>query len=363
MKIDKNIIKRTLESQIWDDIDLFKQEIDKNINKLNWCKYEIIDSHIHIVDFNQQTVWLKKLIKYMDNSNIKAWVIFGMPVIKIWQENERRRPDYYLDDDNPCYYYTSTDAIVANEYMSLEQKDKDRFFPLLCWFNPMDINSVDHIIQTYKNFPWVFCWIWEIFYRHDDLTHMTYWEVPRMNTYATKKLFEFITKYDLPICIHNNITAPWVSDYPKFLYEMEEIIREFPKAKVVLSHCWASRRLRAPYYTKMISRLLTEYPWLYVDYSWVVFDEIITASNESMQNWVDMTEKFSDRIMLWSDVLWDAFEEIGVVISRYNTFLDKLTPETRQKICIDNALKIYSKARNNIENDKYRVYPKLKDFV
>jgi hypothetical protein len=55
-----------------------------------------------------------------------------MPVIKIWQENEKQRPDYYLDDDNPCYYYSNTDAIVAREYLSLDKKDRERFFPLLC---------------------------------------------------------------------------------------------------------------------------------------------------------------------------------------------------------------------------------------
>lgn len=361
MNINKTIIENTIKKELNWDISLFEKEL-KNLEKLSWCKYPMIDSHIHIVDFNQKTTGLENLLKYMDASNIKAWVIFGMPVIKIWQENEKQRPDYYLDDDNPCYYYSNTDAIIAREYLSLEKKDRERFFPLLCWFNPMDINSVEHIIQTYKSFPWVFCWIWEIFYRHDDLTHMIYWDVPRMNTTATKKLFKFITEYDLPLCIHNNITAPWISDYPKFLHEMESVIREFPKARVVLSHCWASRRLRAPYYTKMISRLLREYPGLYVDFSWVVFDEIIAVNDVSMQDWVEMSEKFSDRIMIWSDVLWDAFEEIWIINARFNTFLDKLTPETRENICINNAIKVYAKSKNKVEKNKKRIYPKLKDL-
>ena len=37
----------------------------------------------------------------------------------------------------------------------------------------MDIDCVEHIIQTYKTFPGVFYGIGEVFYRHDDLTHMT----------------------------------------------------------------------------------------------------------------------------------------------------------------------------------------------
>ena len=55
-----------------------------------------------------------------------------MPVVKIWQENEKQRPNYYLDDDNACYYYSNTDAIVAREYLSLSKQEQKRFFPLLC---------------------------------------------------------------------------------------------------------------------------------------------------------------------------------------------------------------------------------------
>lgn len=361
MKINQTIIENTINQELWWDITLFEKELWK-LDKLSGCKYPMVDAHIHIVDFNQKTPGLKNLLQYMDTSNIQAWVIFGMPVVKIWQENEKQRPWYYLDDDNPCYYYGNTDAIVAREYLSLDIKDRKRFFPLMCWFNAMDINSVEHIIQTYKTFPWVFYGVWEVFYRHDDLTHMTYGDVPRMNTLATKKLFKFITKYDLPLCIHNNITAPGVSDYPKFLHEMESVIREFPKARVILSHCWASRRLRAPYYTKMISRLLREYPWLYVDFSWVIFDEIIAVNDVSMQDWVEMSEEFSDRIMIWSDVLGDAFEQIWIINARFNSFLDKLTPETRQKICMDNAINVYSKSKNKVEKNKSRVYPRLSEL-
>jgi hypothetical protein len=54
-----------------------------------------------------------------------------MSVIKIWDENERERPGYYLDDDNACYQFGSTDMIVAHEYLSLNKEERKRFFPLL----------------------------------------------------------------------------------------------------------------------------------------------------------------------------------------------------------------------------------------
>lgn len=327
---------------------LFLEKLD-NLEKSIGPKYPIVDAHVHVVDFLWQTEWLKNLLYYMNKSNIEKAVIFGTSVKKIWSENERERPEYYLDDDNECYYDSSTDITVAQEYNNLSKSEKERFFPLMCGFNPMDIDAVNYIERTFKYNPWVFCGIWEILYRHDDLTFQTQWEAPRMNTKATSKILEFASKYDLPVMIHNNITSPGVSDYPKYLHEMESMLMEYPKAKVVFAHCWASRRLNAPYYAKMIDRLLSEYPGLYVDYSWVVFDDIISISSVTIEEWITLTEKFSDRVMIGSDILWNWFYKIWVTNSRFNHFLDSLSDETREKVCRTNAINLYKNSRNRVE--------------
>lgn len=379
MTIVKKTINKTNKKILWTMSSDFvsdrikeKIKIDENKNLLYekiakldnslWPKYPIVDAHVHVVDFLWETEWLKSLLYYMDKSNIEKAVIFWTSVKKIWSENERERPEYYLDDDNECYYDSTTDVVVANEYNSLTKKEKERFFPLMCWFNPMDIDAINYIERTYKYNPWVFCGIWEILYRHDDLTFQTQWEAPRMNTKSTSKILEFASRYDLPVMIHNNISSPWVSDYPKFLHELESMLMEYPKAKVVFAHCWASRRLNAPYYAKMIDRLLTEYPCLYVDYSWVIFDDIISISSVSMEEWLELTEKFADRVMIWSDILWNWFYKIWVTNSRFNNFLDALTPETRDKVCTKNAINLYKNARNRVEKWLHKNYPSLKEI-
>ena len=355
--IDKKVSSMTKEKR-----KEFDFTVDK-LNKLSGTKYDMIDAHIHIVDFNQETAGLKNLLYYMDKSNVKKSVIFGMPMTKLWDDKEKQRPDYYLDDDNKCYYYHTTDTIVGEEYLSLNKKEKSRFFPLMCWFNPLDINCLDHIKRTFNSFPWVFCGLWESMFRHDDLTHLTYWEAPRFNTKAVERILEFISDYDIPYLIHNNITAPWVSDFPKFLHELESMLRKFPKAKIVLAHCWASRRLKAPYYAKMIWRLLKEYPGLYVDYSWVIYDDIIAFSDVSFLEWLEMTEEFSDRIMIGSDILWVWFHEIWYINNRFNKFLDKLSEKARRDITYTTANKLYSSGRNSYEKWLKRDYPSLGDFV
>jgi hypothetical protein len=48
----------------------------------------------------------------------------------------------------------------------------------------------------------------------------------------------------------------------------------------------------------MIKRLLDEYPSLYVDYSWAVFEEIIGKDEKSLDEWAELSEEFSNRILL-----------------------------------------------------------------
>ncbi|MDD2565482.1 MAG: amidohydrolase family protein [Candidatus Gracilibacteria bacterium] len=338
--------------------DFFVDKIT-DLEKIKGSKYKMIDSHLHIVNFKQETEGLKKLLYYMDKSNIEKGVIFGMPVRKMWSETERISPDYYLDDDTSCYYDSFTDGIVAEEYNSLTKEEQKRFYPLICGFNPMDINAIRHIENMFKFYPGVFCGIGEILLRHDDLTFMTQGEPPRINNKAMYPIFEFACEYDLPILVHNNISSPGVSDHPKYLYELESILRDFPKAKIVFAHCGASRRINSPYYKKMIERLLSEYPALHIDYSWVVFDEIIMKNEETIKEWIELTEKFSDRILLGSDILGDGFHKIGYINNRFDIFLDMLTPKTRENLCIKNAEKLYSKKKNTVENNKKRIFPSL----
>ncbi|EKE29340.1 MAG: amidohydrolase 2 [uncultured bacterium (gcode 4)] len=363
MNLKARLINNRIDSEILntDKKTIFKWKV-KDLDKMKWSKYPMIDSHLHIVNFKQETEWLKKLLYYMDKANVKKWVIFWMPLRKMWSEHERISPEYYLDDDTACYYDSFTDGIVAEEYIKLTKDEQKRFYPLICGFNPMDMNAISHIKNMYKFYPWVFCWIWEILLRHDDLTFMTQWEPPRLNNKAMYPILEFAVEHDLPVIIHNNITSPGVSDHPKFLYELEAILRDFPKARIIFAHCGASRRVYSPYYKKMIERLLNEYPALHVDYSWVVFDEIIMRSEESVAEWVDLTEKFSDRILLWSDILWDWFHKIWFINNRFDKFLDLLTEKTRINLCINNAERLFSKKKNIVECWKKRIFPKLEDF-
>ncbi|EKE27118.1 MAG: amidohydrolase 2 [uncultured bacterium (gcode 4)] len=334
-----------------------------DLHQIKWPKYWMIDSHIHVINFIQETEGLEKLIYYMDKANIKKWVIFWMPLKKMWWEHEKKSPEYYLDDDNECYYYSYTDWIVAEEYNKLNNEQKERFYPLICWFNPNDINWIKHIENMFNFYPWVFRWIWEILLRHDDLTFLTQWEASRLNNKALFPVLEFATQYDLPVLIHNNISAPWVSDHPKYLYELESVLSEFPKTKIIFAHCWVSRRVYAPYYKNMIKRLLDEYPSLYLDYSWSVFEEIIAKNEKSLTEWTKLTEDYSERILIWSDILWKDFHKIWYINYKFNKLLEGLSEKARENITTKNAELLFWNNKNKVENKQKRKYPNLDQII
>lgn len=76
-------------------------------------KYRTVDCHLHLVDFLQRTEGVKALLKAMDIAGVEEAMLCGMPLIKKWSVSETLQPQYYLDDDSRCYWYSATDILVA----------------------------------------------------------------------------------------------------------------------------------------------------------------------------------------------------------------------------------------------------------
>ena len=76
-------------------------------------RYELVDSHLHYLDFLEKSDGFTKLVEAMDMSGVKSAIIFGMPMAKQWDETMAKAPTYYLSNDSRCYYYSGTDFILA----------------------------------------------------------------------------------------------------------------------------------------------------------------------------------------------------------------------------------------------------------
>ncbi len=89
----------------------------------------VVDAHLHFVDFIQETDGMIRLVEAMDAGGVSKAVVFGIPLKKKWEAFEKRPPHYYLDDNSPCYYFTGTDEILADELLRLPAKARNGLRP------------------------------------------------------------------------------------------------------------------------------------------------------------------------------------------------------------------------------------------
>ena len=120
--------------------------------------YRTADCHLHLVDFLQRTDGIHAALRAMDRAGVDHAMITGMPLVKEWSETEPVQPQYYLEDDARCYWYSATDVLVAREIATLTPKERARVHPFLCGFNGSDRNAVDHVKRMLEWYPHT----WEI---------------------------------------------------------------------------------------------------------------------------------------------------------------------------------------------------------
>ena len=322
-----------------------------SLTPLKGSKYPLIDAHLHVVNFTQETPGAEALIYAMDQANVGRAVIFGLPVSKLWAAYEREAPDYYLANDAPCYYYSYTDVTVAEMVRSLPAAQQERLYPLVCGFNPVDRYALRHIERVYAQYPEVWSGIGEILLRHDDLTAFTYGESARANHPGLWPIYQFAADHDLPVLLHQNITSVTKNDHPVYLWELEEAVAEFPRTRIIFAHCGMSRRVNVPFYYQMVERLLAQYPNLYVDYSWIIYDVVICPEGKPDPDWLALTEKYSERICLGSDLV-TKFERMGPELARYDVFLDRLSDKARGDICWRTAEKLYGGNKGKVKAEQ-----------
>jgi hypothetical protein len=299
-------------------------------------RYQIVDGHFHLLNFVQESDGIEAFLKVMDATGVPESVIIGMPVVKQWDESQKDRPTYYLDDDGRTYWYSATDFLVGNMVMGLSPEKRKRLHPFICGFNSADKNAVDHVERMLAAFPGLWEGIGEVFARHDDLTALTYGDTSRANTQAFDRLIALAEKHDMPILIHSNIGSAW-RENTDYLSEIEYAVKNHPNAKIIWAHCGISRRIVIPNHTQILDRMLQTYPNLRVDISWVIFEQEIAPNGVLNKDWPALIEKYPDRFIIGSDVV-GTFSQYKSTIQRYYLVLDALKPATAKKVAQENFL-------------------------
>ena len=317
-------------------------------------KWDTIDCHLHLLDFLQKSSGTSAALKAMDGCDCKKALVFGMPCCKKWMFYRAEKPLYYQDDNAPCYVYAYADQMVADAWLALEDKDRARLAPTFASFDPTDLAAIDHVQRLYKKYPGMWRGIGELMCRHDDLTTMLLdKEIPRINHPALMMkggIYEFAIEKGLPVQVHHNSDRVGDNDGTwEYVYEVEEVLKEYPKLCLVWVHAGVSRRCSEPTHYKMLDEMCTKYDNLMIDISWVVWEDVICDEKGIIkQGWVDTIQKHHTKFFIGSDNVAQYFPikdtSINLLasnITKYYQLFDKLTEEAALNVAYNNAEKLY----------------------
>lgn len=312
-------------------------------------EYRYSDAHLHYVDFFQESEGMPALLRAMDAAGIDQSMISGIPVAKKWHEDEPKRPRYYAGDDADAYWYSATDTFVAAALQQLSGEQRKRFHPFLTGFNPVDKNAVSHIERMLDLYPGLWQGIGEVFTRHDDLTALTSGETPRANNEAMTRVYHLAAERDLPVLLHSNITSKRERN-PLYLAEIEEPLRNHPHTRFIWAHAGSSMEIhrhqtRMDFLLPVLTRLLEDYPNLYVDLSWSVLKPyLLDEQGVPREAWLALVKRYPTRFMLGSDVV-GRFDSLGEEMDSFRPFLDALPEDVARRVAKDNFLAVLPKGK------------------
>ena len=324
------------------DSDLISEDTVETIGSLIKNKdipYDIIDSHLHYFNFISETDGFDKLVRKMDESGVSKSVIFGTPIIKSW--DQEKRPVYYWDTDSSAYYYSATDFIMLEELEKQPKEVQNRFYPFICGINPHDRNSLDHIKRVIELHPNMVSGIGEIMSKHDDLTAYTYGEAPRSDDKAMLSIYDYAAEQGFPILIHHNIASSYTNELT-YVNEMKNALAYNRGVNFIWAHIGISRRVEVDDLIGTAKTLLDENPNLYFDLSWLVYDNYINISVESLNSWAALIEQYPNRFMIGTDLI-GKYDNYYDTISRYGPLVRLLSRETAEDICSKNILSLVKK--------------------
>jgi predicted TIM-barrel fold metal-dependent hydrolase len=134
----------------------------------------------------------------------------------------------------------------------------------------------------------------------------------------------------------------WLHD-PIYLPEVETAVSTHPKTRFVWCHAGISRRIEIPTLTVALEGTLKKYPNLWVDVSWVVYENDLLRNGTPDPAWVNLIEEFPDRFLIGTDIVGH-FSAYPETVQKYYKFLDALQPATARKLARENLLAVLPKA-------------------
>ncbi|MFZ1320332.1 MAG: amidohydrolase family protein [Ignavibacteria bacterium] len=313
--------------------------------------YKYCDSHFHLTNYIQEGISLQEYLDMMGDV-VERSAVFGIPLQQMWAyENDGDdAPQYYLDSDAPLYYYSFTDAFIAQQYLSLSDDGKKRFDPMITGFNPADMYATAHIKRVLKTYPGVFTGIGEFSIHKEFVSSKVAGEVASLRNPALDSIFRFAGEAGLVVIFHNDIDKPFPKSYTSnYVEQTLDVFRRHPKATLIWAHVGLGRIVRPVGDQVDIVRKMLEDPTLShvsFDISWDEVAKYIVRNDTTVKAVAELMEKYPDRFLFGTDVVSPSgIDKPLAVYDMYEPLWKVLTPETAEKVKKGNYLRLFDNAR------------------
>src|SRR5262249_32088264 len=296
-------------------------------------------------------------------------VLFGIPLQQMWAYDNTGKfaPTYYLQTDAPLYYYSFTDAYVANAYRSLPPGERARLDPMITGFNPADMYAADHVRRVLTTYPGVFEGIGEFTIHKEFVSAKVAGGAATLLNPALDRLLDFAGEVGLIALMHNDIDAPFPKpgQEPNKAVHLRDLCLSHPKSTIIWAHAGLGRIVRpiahqanAGYedarglnQIEIVERLLSN-PALgqvHIDLSWDETAKYIVASQETIAATADLINRHPDRFLSGTDEVAPTNQNDCLKVYRmYEPLFARLKPAASAQLRKGNYERLFDEARRRV---------------
>jgi hypothetical protein len=334
------------------------------------------DSHFHLTNYVQEGTDIRDFLAIMGDS-VGRSTLFGIPLQQTWSHRNSGdyAPTYYLHSDAPLYYYSFTDAIIAHAYLSLPDKDRQRFDPMITGFNPADMYAADHIRRVLMMYPGVFSGIGEFTIHKEFVSSKVAGKIASLQDPALDRILELCAETGLIAIIHNDIDVPFASDPSTLVYlkQMVELLARHPDATIIWAHMGLGRVVRPVHSqasaegTRRVPNQLEIAGWIldnpdlshvYLDISWDEVAKYAVRSEDAVQQSIAFMEQHADRVLFGTDNVAPTDRDSHLRVYRlWDPIWSGLSPEASRKIRLENYRQLFDAARSKVRAWEARQSP------
>ncbi|MGE6761485.1 amidohydrolase family protein [Corallococcus interemptor] len=310
------------------------------------------DSHVHLTNYVQEGSDIRDLLRVMGNKVGRA-TLFGIPLQQQWsyRVSGSAAPTYYLQTDAPLYYYSFTDAFIANAYLSLPADKRERFEPMITGFNPTDMYAADHIRRVLTVYPGVFSGIGEFTIHKEFVSSKVAGEVASLSDPALDRVLDFAGEVGLVVLLHNDLDVPFAEaeQTPVHLEQLKALFKRHPRTTIIWAHLGAGRVVRpVEHHMALMEAILADPALRHVsmDISWTEVAKYVVSTPEATRRVAETINRYPDRFLFGTDEV--APEEQARylrVYQQYAPMLEMLTPGARTKLLQGNFARLFDAAR------------------